>query len=59
MKSAVNDKKDRIPILEDVVKKKKKILIMIHDNPDPDALASAIGFKYLLQSMWKISSVIS
>jgi nanoRNase/pAp phosphatase (c-di-AMP/oligoRNAs hydrolase) len=46
-------------MLEDIVKIKRKTLIMVHDNPDPDALASAIGFKYLLQNMWKISSVIS
>jgi len=59
MKSAAGDRNDRIRILEDVVKRKRKILIVVHDNPDPDALASAIGFKYLLQSMWKISSVIS
>jgi nanoRNase/pAp phosphatase (c-di-AMP/oligoRNAs hydrolase) len=58
MKSA-NDRNDRLRRLEDVVKSKRKILIMVHDNPDPDALASAIGFKYLLQNMWKISSVIS
>ncbi len=59
MKSSANDGNNRLRILEDVVKRKRKILIVIHDNPDPDALASAFGFKYLLQSMWRISSVIS
>lgn len=59
MKSAANDRNNRIRTLEDVVRRKRKILIVIHDNPDPDALASALGFKYLLQSMWRISSVIS
>lgn len=59
MKSAGNSKEHRIRILDDILKGKKKALIMIHDNPDPDALASAFGFKYLLQNKWKISSVIS
>lgn len=59
MKVAENNRNNTIRILENIVKKKRKILIVVHDNPDPDGLASAIGFKYLLQSVWKISSVIS
>jgi len=59
MKSVAIDRNNRIQKLGNIVQGKKKVLIVIHDNPDPDALASALGFKYLLQSVWKISGVIS
>ncbi len=59
MKSNSGDRNNHLRTLQDIVKRKRKILIMVHDNPDPDALASAIGFKYLLQNMWKVSSIIS
>jgi nanoRNase/pAp phosphatase (c-di-AMP/oligoRNAs hydrolase) len=59
MKAAASNRNDRIGMLKNILTGKEKVLIMVHDNPDPDALASAIGFKYLLQSVWKISSLIS
>jgi nanoRNase/pAp phosphatase (c-di-AMP/oligoRNAs hydrolase) len=34
--------------LIDVVKDEEKILILMHDNPDPDSIASAIGLQFLL-----------
>lgn len=45
--------------MEQIVKRKRKVLILIHDNPDPDALASAFALKYLLHSKWKVGSVIA
>ncbi len=58
MKPAGPEKNSRLQSLEGLLKKKKKVLIVIHDSPDPDALASAFGFKYLLQH-WKIPAVIT
>lgn len=42
-----------------VVKGKRKILIVTHNNPDPDSLASALALRYLLHTKWKVGSVIS
>jgi nanoRNase/pAp phosphatase (c-di-AMP/oligoRNAs hydrolase) len=35
-----------------------KILIVCHDNPDPDALASALAMKHLCESMGHSSTII-
>ena len=35
-----------------------KILIVCHDNPDPDALASALAMKHLCDSMGHLSTII-
>lgn len=59
MKAAANNRHDKFGMLKNFLTGEEKVLIMVHDNPDPDALASALGFKYLLQSVWKISSLIS
>lgn len=45
--------------LSRIVHRKRKILIMVHDNPDPDGLASAYALKYLLHAAWKIGSLIT
>lgn len=39
-------------ILE-LVKPARKILILTHNNPDPDTIASANGLKYILHSIYK------
>ncbi|MCX5872997.1 MAG: bifunctional oligoribonuclease/PAP phosphatase NrnA [Deltaproteobacteria bacterium] len=36
----------------------KRFLILCHNNPDPDTLASAFGFSYLLQKKFSIKCVI-
>ncbi|MGC8660763.1 MAG: DHH family phosphoesterase [Desulfomonilaceae bacterium] len=36
----------------------KKILVLCHNNPDPDTIASAFGFSYLLRKKFHIKSVI-
>jgi nanoRNase/pAp phosphatase (c-di-AMP/oligoRNAs hydrolase) len=36
----------------------KKFLILSHNNPDPDTLASAFGFSYLLQKKFNIRCVM-
>ena len=35
-----------------------KVLIVCHDNPDPDALASALAMKHLCDSMGQTSTII-
>lgn len=39
-------------ILEDI-KPKRKVLILTHNNPDPDTIASAIGMRYILTKLLK------
>ena len=41
-----------------VLKGKKKIVIFIHNNPDPDAIASAWGMQYLLRKLLKTENRI-
>ena len=38
--------------LEKAVEGCKKLLILTHDNPDPDSLASAEGLRFLFQKKW-------
>lgn len=49
---------DRLKKLSEVVKGKRKVLIITHNNPDPDSVASAWGLKYILQHYCKVSSVV-
>jgi nanoRNase/pAp phosphatase (c-di-AMP/oligoRNAs hydrolase) len=35
------------------------VLILTHDNPDPDALASGLALSYLFQQAWGISSQLA
>jgi nanoRNase/pAp phosphatase (c-di-AMP/oligoRNAs hydrolase) len=42
-----------------ILKNKKRILILAHDNPDPDALASAFALQYLASSLWGVEGVIA
>ncbi|HQG31148.1 MAG TPA: bifunctional oligoribonuclease/PAP phosphatase NrnA [Deltaproteobacteria bacterium] len=41
------------------LKGKRKILIMTHENPDPDSIASAFGLKYIIKKTLGITPVIS
>jgi nanoRNase/pAp phosphatase (c-di-AMP/oligoRNAs hydrolase) len=38
---------------------KKRVLILMHDNPDPDAIASAWGLSYLLKKKLSLTSTIT
>jgi nanoRNase/pAp phosphatase (c-di-AMP/oligoRNAs hydrolase) len=44
--------------LVDVVKDEEKVLILMHDNPDPDSIASAVGLQYLIANLAKKPSLI-
>ena len=51
--------KTRLEKLHELIRGKRKVLIVTHNHPDPDALAAAFALKYLLQSKWKIGSIIA
>jgi len=51
--------KTRLEKLHEIIRGKRKILIVTHNHPDPDALASAFALKYLLQSKWKVGSIVA
>ena len=49
----------RLERLSEIVRRKRKILILTHNNPDPDALASALALKYILRTQCNVESVIA
>jgi len=51
--------KTRLEKLHELIRGKRKVLIVTHNHPDPDALASAFALKYLLQSKWKVGSIVA
>jgi nanoRNase/pAp phosphatase (c-di-AMP/oligoRNAs hydrolase) len=42
-----------------LLKGKRKVLIITHENPDPDSIAAAFGLKYLFRKAAGVSSVIA
>ncbi len=54
-----DSKKERLSLLLDAVAGKKRVRILTHDNPDPDALASAFAFHYLLKKTTGKKAVIN
>ena len=42
----------KVSELEKVARGCKSLLVLTHDNPDPDALASAEGLRFLFQKKW-------
>jgi len=49
----------RLEKLQELTRGKRKVLIVTHNHPDPDALAAAFALKYLFQSKWKVGSIIA
>ncbi|HNQ02348.1 MAG TPA: hypothetical protein PKN59_08655, partial [Syntrophales bacterium] len=49
----------RLERLHEIVRGKRKILIVTHNHPDPDALAAAFALKYLLHAKWKVGAIIA
>jgi nanoRNase/pAp phosphatase (c-di-AMP/oligoRNAs hydrolase) len=47
----------RIERLRQIVERKKKVLILTHNNPDPDAIATGWALGYLFKAKLAISSV--
>jgi nanoRNase/pAp phosphatase (c-di-AMP/oligoRNAs hydrolase) len=48
----------KLDALANVVHDEDRILILMHDNPDPDAIASALGLQYLLEHLANKASLI-
>lgn len=42
-----------------LVKGKRKVLIVTHENPDPDSIAAAFGLKYIFRKTMGVSSIIA
>jgi len=49
----------RLERIQEIVRGKRKVLIVTHNNPDPDALASALALRYLLHEKWGVGSVMA
>jgi nanoRNase/pAp phosphatase (c-di-AMP/oligoRNAs hydrolase) len=45
--------------LEAVLKNCRRLLILAHDNPDPDSIASAVALKHLVRERFGIRSTVS
>ncbi len=45
--------------LEKLLQGQQKVLILLHHNPDPDALASAMALRYLAQKIAHVKSTIA
>jgi nanoRNase/pAp phosphatase (c-di-AMP/oligoRNAs hydrolase) len=55
---SIQEIKRRLHSLSGVVKDEDKVLVLMHDNPDPDSLASAFGLQYLLSNLAEKPSLI-
>ncbi len=44
--------------LEDLLKNVKRLVVMTHDNPDPDSVSSAIALAYIAKNKFKVPSVV-
>ncbi len=42
-----------------LVKGKRKVLILTHENPDPDSIAAAFGLKYIFRKSMGVQSIIA
>jgi nanoRNase/pAp phosphatase (c-di-AMP/oligoRNAs hydrolase) len=49
---------DRLKKLFKIVRRKRKILVLTHNNPDPDSLASALALKYIIRIRCNVDSII-
>jgi nanoRNase/pAp phosphatase (c-di-AMP/oligoRNAs hydrolase) len=42
-----------------ILENKKHLLVVVHNNPDPDAIASAVALGYLAEKRWNIEASIA
>lgn len=56
----MNEKKiyDRLSFLDELFLTHKKLLIVLHNYPDPDAIASAYGLSYLVKNRYSVENDI-
>jgi nanoRNase/pAp phosphatase (c-di-AMP/oligoRNAs hydrolase) len=55
----ISDIQEKLDSLVNLVQDEEKVLILMHDNPDPDSIGSAVGLQYLLSNLAKKPSVIA
>ena len=58
MNSSSEDTQRNLARLEEVVKGAKRLVVLTHDNPDPDSVSSAITLAYIVKHKFKIPSVV-
>jgi nanoRNase/pAp phosphatase (c-di-AMP/oligoRNAs hydrolase) len=46
-------------VLLELIKNKKEILIIVHNNPDPDAIASANALSFLAENLSNVKASIA
>jgi nanoRNase/pAp phosphatase (c-di-AMP/oligoRNAs hydrolase) len=56
---ASNEGVSRLARLLQAVDEEERVLVLTHDNPDPDALASAAGLAFLLERRASLSTTIA
>lgn len=50
---------EKLPHLIDALRNARNLLIVTHDNPDPDCIASSFGLQYIAQSIARVSCKIA
>lgn len=58
MRASLDGTKEKVGEMLAWLEGQGKVLIVVHDNPDPDCLASALAFRHLLESKTNRTSVI-
>ncbi len=54
-----NDLKKKLKHLDQVLEEQKNMLIVVHNNPDPDALASAVALRHLAEKRYNVKTSIA
>jgi nanoRNase/pAp phosphatase (c-di-AMP/oligoRNAs hydrolase) len=44
--------------MEEALKNTKRLVVLTHDNPDPDSVSSAVTLSYIVKNKFKIPSVV-
>jgi nanoRNase/pAp phosphatase (c-di-AMP/oligoRNAs hydrolase) len=57
--NSANESQIRLGEMFDAVKNADSLLILIHNNPDPDAIASAVALRFLLAEKLQVESQIA
>src|SRR3989338_6373142 len=49
---------ERLKKLEETLKNTKRLIVMTHDNPDPDSVSSAVTLAYIVSNRLKIPTKV-
>ncbi len=50
--------RERLEKIGEALKDTKRLVIMTHDNPDPDSISSALTLAYIAKSMFKVPAIV-